>query len=155
MKLNVIKDNSKASKKRKRLGRGSGSGLGKTCGSGTKGQKARTGVSIKGFEGGQMPLYQRLPKRGFKNIFSKSVGTVNLDYVQKALDSGRLNCDSNKITIQDLVDARLVRRNVQEVKVLGFSDLRNSLIFEVHSVSQSARKCIENVGGSLCLLKSE
>src|SRR5690606_33043585 len=109
MKLNEIKDNEGSTHSRKRLGRGIGSGTGKTGGRGVKGQKARSGVAINGFEGGQMPLYRRLPKRGFKNIFSKSFNTVSLGRVQAAVDAGKLSADE-AVTSDALIKAGVVRR---------------------------------------------
>lgn len=150
MKLNEIKDNEGSTHSRKRLGRGIGSGTGKTGGRGVKGQKARSGVAINGFEGGQMPLYRRLPKRGFKNIFSKSFNTVSLGRIQAALDAGKLSADE-AVTSDALIKAGVVRRAKEGVRILGDGELTAKLSFDVAGASQSAREKIEKAGGSLKL----
>jgi large subunit ribosomal protein L15 len=150
MRLNELSDRPGATKPRKRLGRGVGSGLGKTSGRGTKGQKARAGVAIKGFEGGQMPLHRRLPKRGFNNIFGKDFNEINLGKIQAALDSGRL--DGNKpVTVEALKEAGLIRRAKDGVRLLGQGELKAKLNVEVTGASQSAIKAIEAQGGSVTL----
>lgn len=154
MQLNEIRDNPKARKNKRRVGRGIGSGKGKTCGAGVKGQKARTGVAIKGFEGGQMPLQQRLPKRGFKNIFSTQVGIVNLGSIQGALDSGKLSCD-REITLSELQRSGVVRKNVSFVKLLGKGELKKPVFIKVHFASQSAQVFMKNIKGTLEILGTE
>lgn len=150
MRLNELSDRPGATKPRKRLGRGVGTGLGKTSGRGTKGQKARSGVAIKGFEGGQMPLHRRLPKRGFNNIFGKDFNEINLGKIQAALDSGRL--DGNKpVTVEALKEAGLIRRAKDGVRLLGQGELKAKLNVEVTGASQSAIKAIEAQGGSVTL----
>jgi len=148
MRLNALTDRPGATKAKKRLGRGMGSGLGKTSGRGHKGQKSRSGVALKGFEGGQMPLDRRLPKRGFKNIFSNEFNEINLDRIQQAVDSGRL--DGNKtITVAVLKEAGLIRREKDGVRLLGMGELKAKLSFEVTGASQSAIKAIEAKGGTV------
>ena len=148
MRLNEIRDRPGATSAKKRLGRGIGSGLGKTAGKGTKGQKARTGVAIKGFEGGQMPLHRRLPKRGFNNIFSKKYNELNLGKIQGAIDAGSL--DGNKpITVEALQEAGLIRRAKDGVRLLGTGEIKGKLAFEVTGASQSAVKAVEAKGGTV------
>jgi large subunit ribosomal protein L15 len=150
MRLNAISDRPGATKAKKRLGRGIGSGLGKTAGKGTKGQKARAGVAIKGFEGGQMPLHRRLPKRGFNNIFAKKLNEINLGRIQQAVDAGVL--DGNKpITVAALKEAGLIRREKDGVRLLGNGELKAKLAFEVTGASQSAIKAVEAKGGTVAL----
>lgn len=151
MKLNELRDNPGARKVSKRVGRGIGSGKGKTAGSGHKGQKARSGVSIKGFEGGQMPLYQRLPKRGFTNIFRKVIAEVNLGDLQKAIDEKKLD-DKKKITRAELVASGLVRKNIDLIKLLGRGELKSSIDLEVNAVSENAQKAIEKAKGKVTLI---
>src|SRR6187551_1334206 len=148
MKLNEIKDNKGARKGRVRVGRGIGSGLGKTGGRGQKGQKSREGVSIKGFEGGQMPLHMRLPKRGFNNIFAKDYAEVNLGAVQKALDAGKLEA-KGVIDHDALKAAGLARGGKDGVRLLGKGSLSAKLAFKVAGVSAGARKAVEGAGGSI------
>jgi large subunit ribosomal protein L15 len=150
MRLNEIRDRDGATKAKKRLGRGIGSGLGKTSGKGTKGQKARTGVAIKGFEGGQMPLHRRLPKRGFNNIFAKKFNELNLGRIQAAVDSGRLD-GKKPITVEALKEAGLIRRAKDGVRLLGHGELKSKLAFEVTGASGSAVKAVEAAGGSVTL----
>ena len=150
MRLNELSDRAGATKARKRLGRGVGSGLGKTGGRGIKGQKARSGVAIKGFEGGQMPLHRRLPKRGFNNIFAKKFNELNLGRVQAAIDSGRLD-GKKPITIEALKQAGLIRRAKDGVRLLGHGELKAKLAFEVAGASQSAIKAVEASGGTVTL----
>jgi large subunit ribosomal protein L15 len=148
MRLNEIRDRPGATSARKRLGRGIGSGLGKTAGKGTKGQKARTGVAIKGFEGGQMPLHRRLPKRGFNNIFAKKYNELNLGKIQGAIDAGAL--DGNKpITVDALREAGLIRRAKDGVRLLGSGEIKGKLAFEVTGASESAVKAVEAKGGTV------
>jgi large subunit ribosomal protein L15 len=150
MKLNQLADNSGAHRRRKRVGRGIGSGKGKTAGRGQKGQKARTGVALAGFEGGQMPLHRRLPKRGFNNIFAKNYNELNLGRVQAAVDSGRLD-GKKPITIQALQDAGLIRRAKDGVRLLGHGEITGKLAFEVTGASSSAIKAVEAKGGTVTL----
>ncbi len=151
MKLNEISDNDGATKPRMRVGRGIGSGKGKTCGRGVKGQKARTGVSIKGFEGGQMPLHRRLPKRGFKPPFPTDYNEVNLGRLQAAVESGKLD-PANPVTIDVLVAAGLCAKPRDGVKILGRGELSTKLVLEVAAASKSAIAAIESAGGSIRLL---
>ncbi len=151
MKLNEIRDNAGASKPRMRIGRGIGSGKGKTGGRGVKGQKARTGVRIKGFEGGQMPLHRRLPKRGFTNIFRLDYNEVNVGRIQKAIDEGKLQ--GGPITIEMLVDSGLCSKARDGVKILGAGEITAKLDFEVALASKSAIAAIEAAGGSVKVLK--
>jgi large subunit ribosomal protein L15 len=151
MKLNEITDNEGASKKRMRVGRGIGSGKGKTGGRGVKGQKARTGVAIKGFEGGQMPLHRRLPKRGFTPPFSKDYNEVNVGRIQEAVAAGKLAADA-PVTIDALVAAGVVSKRRDGVKILGVGDISAKLAFEVAAASKSAVAAIEKAGGSIKLL---
>ena len=148
MRLNELSDRPGATKPRKRLGRGVGSGLGKTAGRGIKGQKARSGVAIKGFEGGQMPLHRRLPKRGFNNIFAKKFNQLNLGKIQAAVDSGRLD-GKKPITVEALREAGLIRRAHDGVRLLGSGELTSKLAFEVTGASQGAVKAIEAKGGTV------
>ena len=150
MRLNEIRDLPGATKAKKRLGRGIGSGLGKTSGRGVKGQKARSGVAIKGFEGGQMPLHRRLPKRGFNNIFAKKYNEVNLGRIQAAVDSGRLD-GKKPITVTALKDAGLIRRPKDGVRLLGHGEITAKLAFEVTGASASAIKAVEAKGGTVSL----
>src|SRR5262249_18857810 len=150
MRLNEIRDRPGATSARKRLGRGIGSGLGKTAGKGTKGQKARAGVSIKGFEGGQMPLHRRLPKRGFNNIFTKKFNELNLGKIQGAIDAGALD-GSKPITVEALREAGLIRRAKDGVRLLGSGEIKGKFAFEVTGASQSAVKAVEAKGGTVTL----
>jgi len=150
MRLNEISDRPGATKAKKRLGRGPGSGLGKTSGRGVKGQKARSGVAIKGFEGGQMPLHRRLPKRGFNNIFAKRYNELNLRRIQAAVDSGRLD-GKKPITIEALKQAGLIKSARDGVRLLGHGELKAKLAFEITGASASAIKAVEAAGGSITL----
>lgn len=154
MKLNAISDNPGASKKRMRVGRGIGSGKGKTAGRGVKGQKARTGVRVKGFEGGQMPLHRRLPKRGFHNLFSTDYNEVNLGRVQKAIEAGKLD-PSRPVTIEALVAAGVCAKTRDGVKLLGVGSLTAKAAFEVAAASKSAVAGVESAGGSVKLLAAK
>ena len=154
MKLNEIADNPGASRSRMRAGRGIGSGKGKTCGRGVKGQKARAGVTVKGFEGGQMPLHRRLPKRGFRNPFSTEYNEVNLDRIQAAVDAGKLD-SSAKITVESLVAAGICARPLDGAKILGKGALTAKLEFEIAAASKSAVEAIESAGGSVVLLAKQ
>ncbi len=150
MKLNEIKDNEGSTHSRKRVGRGIGSGTGKTGGRGVKGQSSRSGVAINGFEGGQMPLYRRLPKRGFNNLFGKSFSTVSLGRIQAALDAGKLD-KSETVTVESLIKAGVVRRAKDGVRILSDGELKAKLSFDVAGASKAAREKIEKAGGSLKL----
>ncbi|PAL28199.1 50S ribosomal protein L15 [Acetobacter syzygii] len=152
MRLNELRDNEGARYRKKRLGRGIGSGKGKTSGKGVKGQKAREGVSLNGFEGGQLPIYRRLPKRGFKNIFRKVYAPVNLGAVEQALAEGKLE-NGATITEEALKKAGLVGTGKYAgVRILGEGELTKGVSFEVSGVSASAKAAIEKVGGSIKLL---
>jgi large subunit ribosomal protein L15 len=151
MKLNEIADNAGARKARMRIGRGIGSGKGKTGGRGGKGQTARTGVSIKGFEGGQMPLHRRLPKRGFNNIFAKHLNEVNLDRVQAAIDAGKLDAAAT-VDAAALVKAGVLRRAHDGVRLLGRGELKARITVEVYGASKSAVAAVEKAGGSVKVL---
>ena len=153
MKLNEIKDNEGSSKGRKRLGRGIGSGKGKTGGRGVKGQKARSGVAINGFEGGQMPIYRRLPKRGFNNIFASDFVIVSLDRVQKAIDAGKLDAKAT-VDAAALKAAGVIRREKDGVRVLADGELKAKVTFEVAGASKPAVEKIEKAGGSVKLLSA-
>lgn len=143
MKLNEIRDNPGARKERMRVGRGIGSTKGKTCGRGVKGQKARTGVSINGFEGGQNPLYRRLPKRGFNNFnFTKSVGEINLDDLQNAVDTGLID-QTKVVNLSLLKDLKLIRPSCDYLKILGRGELKVSLQLEIWKASKSALEVLE------------
>ena len=147
MKLNDLRDNQGARKDRMRVGRGIGSGKGKTAGRGQKGQKSREGVSINGFEGGQMPLHMRIPKRGFNNIFAKDYAEVNLGAIQKAVDSGKLT--ATDITQAELNAAGLTRGGKDGVRLLAKGEFSAKLNFTVAGVSKSAREAVEKAGGSV------
>ena len=151
MKLNDIRDNDGSRHRRIRVGRGIGSGKGKTAGRGVKGQKARTGVSLKGFEGGQMPLHRRLPKRGCNNIFAKDYAEVNIGLVQKALDAKKLD---GKATIDQaaLQAAGLSRGGKDGVRLLGKGELTAKLSFKIAGASKGAREAVEKAGGSIELI---
>ena len=151
MKLNEIKDNEGSTKNRKRVGRGIGSGSGKTGGRGVKGQKARSGVAINGFEGGQMPIYRRLPKRGFNNIFASDFVIVSLDRVQKAIDAGKLDAKAT-VDAAALKAAGVIRREKDGVRILADGELKAKVAFEVAGASKPAIEKIEKAGGSVKLL---
>jgi large subunit ribosomal protein L15 len=152
MKLNELADKEGAVKNRRRVGRGIGSGRGKTCGRGVKGQKSRSGVAIKGYEGGQMPIYRRLPKRGFHNPFKKDYSEINLGLIQNALDNKKLDGKA-VITSKLLQEAGVVKRLRKDgVRLLGGGDFSAKVSFEVESASGPARDMIEKAGGSLTLV---
>ncbi|UUP19405.1 50S ribosomal protein L15 [Nitratireductor thuwali] len=148
MKLNELRDNEGATHSRKRLGRGIGSGTGKTGGRGVKGQKSRSGVAIKGFEGGQMPLYRRLPKRGFKNIFSKNFNEVPVSRIQAAIDAKKLDAGQT-IDGAALAKAGVIRRVKDGVRVLGNGDISAKVVLDVAGATKSAIEKIEKAGGSV------
>ena len=151
MKLHELADRPGATKNRMRVGRGIGSGKGKTAGRGVKGQKARTGVAIKGFEGGQMPLHRRLPKRGFNNIFAKTYSEVSLGRLQKAIDDGKLDPKAT-INLEALKKAGLVRSSRNGVRVLGGGELKAKVTLEIAGASKPAAAAIEKAGGSIKFL---
>jgi large subunit ribosomal protein L15 len=151
MKLNEIKDNEGSTHSRKRLGRGIGSGSGKTGGRGVKGQKSRSGVAINGFEGGQMPIYRRLPKRGFNNIFAADYVVVSLARIQAAVDAGKLDA-KNTVDAAALKAAGVIRRVKDGVRVLSDGELKAKLALEVAGASKTAVEKIEKAGGSVKLL---
>ncbi len=154
MKLTDLRDNPGATKERMRVGRGIGSGKGKTAGRGVKGQKARAGVAVKGFEGGQMPLHRRLPKRGFSNaVFARDLNEVNLGRVQEAIDAGKLAAGT-VVTIDSLVAAGVCSKPRDGVKILGVGELKAKLAFEVFGASKSAVDAIEKAGGSVKILSA-
>lgn len=147
MKLNELRDNDGATKKRMRVGRGPGSGKGKTGGRGIKGQKSRSGVAINGYEGGQMPLYQRLPKRGFNKPNRKSYAVVNLGLIQKFIDAKKL--DAAQVTEDALVASGLVRRKLDGIRVLAKGDITAKATITVTGASKAAIEAVEKAGGSL------
>ncbi len=151
MKLNGISDNEGSSKSRMRVGRGIGSGKGKTGGRGVKGQKARTGVRVKGFEGGQMPLHRRLPKRGFWNPFATHYNEVNIGRIEEAVEAGKLVA-GQKVDIDVLIKAGVCSKKRDGVKILGVGEIKTKLAFEVASASKSAVAAIEKAGGTVKML---
>ena len=151
MKLNEIYDNHGATKKRMRIGRGIGSGKGKTGGRGGKGQTARSGVRIKGFEGGQMPLHRRLPKRGFNKPFPLKLHEVNLGRVQQAIDAGKLDAKAT-VDAAAMIKAGLLRRAHDGVRLLGNGELKAKVAFSVYGASKSAVAAVEKAGGSVTIL---
>ena len=152
MRLNQISDNEGARRPRKRLGRGIGSGLGKTAGRGGKGQTARSGGAKAGFEGGQMPIYRRLPKRGFNNPFPVKYNEINLDRIQQAVDAKTLDAAS-PITLEALAKAGIVSKARAGLRLLGRGELKSKLAFEVHHASKGAIAAVEKAGGSVKVLK--
>ena len=152
MKLNELRDNPGARHKSKRVGRGVGSGRGKTAGRGNNGQKSRSGVAIKGFEGGQMPLYRRLPKRGFNNIFAKRFQVVNLGRLQTAIDTGKLDA-GKPIGTAELIASGVVRRARDGVRLLGKGELTTNVDITVAGASASAVEAVEAAGGKVTVAK--
>lgn len=150
MKLNELKDNPGATKDRIRVGRGIGSGKGKTGGRGVKGQKSRSGVSVNGFEGGQMPIYRRLPKRGFNNPFAKQFAVVNLDTIQKAVDAGKL--DASSIDIETLLNSRVITKKMDGVRLLARGAITTAVTISVNSASKAAVVAVEKAGGKVNLV---
>ena len=148
MKLNELRDNEGANKRKKRVGRGPGSGMGKTAGRGIKGQKSRSGVAIKGYEGGQMPLYQRLPKRGFNKPNRKSFAVVNLGLIQKFIDAKKLDA-GNTIDGAALIASGLVRRELDGIRVLAKGDITSKIDLNVAGASKSAIEAVEKAGGKV------
>jgi large subunit ribosomal protein L15 len=151
MKLSDIADNAGSRKKRMRVGRGIGSGKGKTSGRGGKGQTARSGVRIKGFEGGQMPLHRRLPKRGFNNIFRLDFAEINLDRLQEAIDAKQIDA-KDTVTAEVLVKAGVIRRAKDGLRLLGRGELKAKLAIEVYGASKSAVEAVEKAGGTVKIL---
>jgi len=151
MKLSDIADNAGSRKKRMRVGRGIGSGKGKQAGRGGKGQTARSGVRIKGFEGGQMPLHRRLPKRGFNNIFRLDFAEINLDRLQQAIDSKLVDVKET-VTAESLVKTGVLRRAKDGLRLLGCGELKAKLAIEVHGASKSAVAAVEKAGGTVKIL---
>ena len=147
MKLHELRDNEGATKKRMRIGRGPGSGKGKMGGRGIKGQKSRSGVAIKGYEGGQMPLYQRLPKRGFNKPNRAKFAVVNLGLIEKFIEAGKL--DAANVTEDSLVASGLVRRKLDGIRVLAKGEVKSKLTITVTGASKSAVEAVEKAGGSL------
>ena len=151
MKLNEIRDNKGSTKSRKRIGRGIGSGKGKTSGKGHKGQKSRSGVSIKGFEGGQMPIHRRLPKRGFTNVNRINYTELNLDKIQKLIEIKKI--DSKKIiNYKTFLDLGLVKSKKAKIKLLGKGEIKVKIDLEVSASSKSAKDSVEKLGGSVLIL---
>ena len=153
MKLHELHDNEGANRRKKRIGRGPGSGKGKTGGRGIKGQKSRSGVAINGYEGGQMPLYQRLPKRGFNNPNRKSYAIVNLSLIEKFIDAGKLNA-KDEITEDTLVSSGLVRRKRDGVRILAKGELKSKIKLNVTGASKAAIDAVAEAGGSLTIASS-
>ena len=154
MKLNEIKDNLRSTKSPKRIGRGIGSGRGKTSGKGHKGQKSRSGASIKGFEGGQMPIHRRLPKRGFKNINRINYTELNLDSIQKLIDFKKID-PKKLISYNTLLNLGLVKSKKAKIKLLGKGDINVKIDIEVSAFSQSAKDSVEKIGGSVTILDNK
>jgi len=150
MKINELKSNLTSSKKRKRVGRGSGSGLGKTAGRGMKGQKSRSGVSIKGFEGGQMPLYRRLPKRGFNNIFQKKIQQINFNHINQLIKKYKL--DSSKLKEKDFFDKKLFKKSKGKLKLLNIGEISLPINIEISHASKKAIESVEKMGGKVTLI---
>ncbi len=150
MRLNELRDNPGATQTRKRVGRGPGSGKGGTAGRGHKGQKSRSGVAIKGFEGGQMPIHRRLPKRGFNNLFTKDFNEVNVGRLQAAVDKKTLD-PKKPVTVEALAAAGIIRRVRDGVRLLGQGDLKTKLTIEVTGVSAGAVKAVEKAGGKVSI----
>ncbi len=153
MKLNDLRDNPGARKKRMTVGRGIGSGKGKTCGRGVKGQKARTGVSIKGFEGGQMPLARRMPKRGFKTMFPKFYAELNLGRLQQAIEDGRIDAKA-PITEDMLLEKGVVSRAIDGVRLLGKGEIKVKVDITVSGATASAIAAVQKAGGKVTVLEA-
>lgn len=151
MRLNELKDNPGATRQRKRVGRGIGSGKGKTGGRGVKGQKSRSGVAIKGFEGGQMPIHRRLPKRGFNNIFAKDFNEVNIGRLQKAIDE-KIIKEGDTITVETLIEAGMLRRKKDGVRILAKGELKAKVTIEAAGASKTAVEAIEKAGGKITII---
>tara|TARA_Y100001970_G_scaffold293157_1_gene438208 strand:- start:5424 stop:5885 length:462 start_codon:yes stop_codon:yes gene_type:complete len=152
MKINELRSSLTSNKKRKRVGRGAGSGFGKTSGRGVKGQKSRSGVSINGFEGGQMPLYRRLPKRGFKNPFPKKVQTINFNQINKILEKYKINPKELKESV--LFEKKILNKSKGLLKLLNIGELSSALNIEVSFASKKAIEKVEKFGGKVNLTKN-
>lgn len=151
MRLSDLKDNAGATQPAKRVGRGMGSGKGKTAGRGNKGQKSRSGVALKGFEGGQMPIHRRLPKRGFNNLFTKDYNEVNVERLQAAVDKKLLDA-KKPVTVAALAEAGIIKKVKDGVRLLGQGELKTKLTIEVTGASASAVKAVEKAGGSVSIV---
>ena len=151
MRINQIKSTPTSNKKRKRVGRGAGSGFGKTAGRGNKGQKSRSGVSIKGFEGGQMPLYRRLPKRGFNNIFSKKIQTINFNQISNIIK--KYNLKPNEIKENYFFEKKILNKSKGSLKLLNVGELTSAINIEVSFASKKAIEKVKKLGGSIILTK--
>ena len=151
MRINQIKSTLTSNKKRKRVGRGSGSGCGKTAGRGFNGQKSRSGVSIKGFEGGQMPLYRRLPKRGFNNIFSKKIQTINFNQISNIIK--KYNLKPNDIKENYFFEKKILNKSKGSLKLLNVGELSSPINIEVSFASKKAIEKVEKLGGSVVITK--
>ena len=150
MRLNTLSSKNKRNKKR--LGRGIGSSKGKTSGRGHKGQKSRSGVAIKSFEGGQMPLYRRLPKRGFKSIKSKNIAIINLSKIQEIINKKKF-LPNKKINLPNLQESNLINSKYKKLKLLGMGDVKEKFDIEVNFISKSAKEKVEKSGGKVTLIK--
>jgi large subunit ribosomal protein L15 len=154
MKLNEIRDNKEATKNRKRIGRGIGSGTGKTSGQGHKGQKARSGVAIKGFEGGQMPIHRRLPKRGFTNIFRTTYTEINIDKIESLIKDKKID-PANIINAEQLFKVGLIKKMDEKIKLLGKGELISKINIEVSASSVSAKAHVEKIGGTVLIFNKK
>ena len=152
MKINELKATLTSSKQNKRRGRGSGSGLGKTAGRGVKGQKSRSGVSINGFEGGQMPVYRRLPKRGFNSISKENIAVINLEKIQSFIDKKTIKA-SELLNADLLKKLKLINKNSKKLKILGSGEIKEKINIEANLASKSAVDKLEKIGGSISLKK--
>ena len=150
MRINELNSTLTSNKKRKRRGRGAGSGLGKTAGRGVKGQKSRSGVSINGFEGGQMPIYRRLPKRGFKNIFQKKIQNINFNMIENFIK--KHNIDPSKITEADLFTKKMFSKSKGALKLLNVGNLKDKINIEISYASKTAIEKVEKNGGTITLI---
>ena len=148
--MTTLNTTSQVKSKKIRVGRGIGSGKGKTSGRGVKGQKSRSGVAIKSFEGGQMPLYRRLPKRGFNPLKKEKIAILNLDKIQKFIENKKISQDS-KIDIETLKKANIVNKSFNKIKILGSGDIKNKINLNVDFISESAKKKLEKAGGTITL----
>lgn len=152
MKINQLKPHPKSKKTRKRVGRGSGSGVGKTCGRGLNGQKSRSGVSINGFEGGQMPLYRRLPKRGFNPIKKNKIGKINLGKIQYFVEQKSIN-NSDNINLEFLKKLKVINKNFDKLKILGSGEIKQKINIEADFFSKSAKDKLEKIGATIQMSK--
>tara|TARA_B100001123_G_scaffold269040_1_gene299400 strand:+ start:120 stop:695 length:576 start_codon:yes stop_codon:yes gene_type:complete len=150
--LNTLINLKKKNSSKKRLGRGIGSGTGKTAGRGHKGQKSRSGVSLKGFEGGQMPLYRRLPKRGFTNIFKKNFNSINLYQMQNLIDKKKIDV-KDEVTADLLLKKRIIKKKLSGIKILGKGEIKSKIIIQAQKASKNAIKKLEKIGGKLSIVK--